>query len=244
MCFEIQVFLYLRLGVYFKIVFHVCNLPWVSFCKLLRCPHDAGENNTVTFEEHLAYTLKCQKSWDRYLVSCRTPSSPAKCSNSTCLESKSGRKTSGEMLSHAIWIVTIEDVVFWDMTPRGSSKNNRRLGGTYSLHLQGNESSLFSSQKGYGSRQTTKRVFCDGSEAYPSCELGRVRVSSLRLRSYVLPKRRLFLLEPHGVISQKTTSPVFSCYFPCAKPGLMYLYSCSYSGMKCPVFEVGSFQET
>jgi hypothetical protein len=32
--------------------------------------------------------------------------------------------------------VTMKNVVFWDVTPRGSCKN-RRLGGTYHLHHQG-----------------------------------------------------------------------------------------------------------
>jgi hypothetical protein len=43
--------------------------------------------------------------------------------------------------------VTMKDVVFWDMIPWGSSKKNRRFGGIYRFHLQGNKAlSLLSSQ--------------------------------------------------------------------------------------------------
>jgi hypothetical protein len=33
----------------------------------------------------------------------------------------------------------------------------------------------------------------------------------------------------------------FSCYLPLTKPGLRYLYSCSYTDTGCPVIEVSSF---
>jgi hypothetical protein len=33
----------------------------------------------------------------------------------------------------------------------------------------------------------------------------------------------------------------FSCYLPSTKPGLRYLYSCSYTNKGCPVIEVNSF---
>jgi hypothetical protein len=33
----------------------------------------------------------------------------------------------------------------------------------------------------------------------------------------------------------------FSCYLPLTKPGLRYLYSCSYTDLGCPVIEVSSF---
>jgi hypothetical protein len=35
-------------------------------------------------------------------------------------------------------VVTMENAVFWDVTPCGSCKN-RRFGGTYSLHHQGDQ---------------------------------------------------------------------------------------------------------
>jgi hypothetical protein len=43
----------------------------------------------------------------------------------------------------------LKDVVFWDITPCGSSMRNRRIGGTYRLHLQHNKAlSLPSSRDG------------------------------------------------------------------------------------------------
>jgi hypothetical protein len=75
--------------------------------------------------------------------------------------------------------VTMKDVFFWDMTPCRSSKENRPFGGTYRLHLQGNESlSLRSSQKAYVSRRTAKkRASCNDTSAvcfirYPEVDIG------------------------------------------------------------------------
>jgi hypothetical protein len=49
-------------------------------------------------------------------------------------------------------VVTMKDVVFWDMTPCGCSKKNGCFGGTYHLHLQDNRTlSLPSSQRGCAS---------------------------------------------------------------------------------------------
>jgi hypothetical protein len=68
--------------------------------------------------------------------------------------------------------------------------------------------SLRSSQPGCASRRTAKRTTCDGKT--PSV-VRHILASSwerillpYRWRRYVPPKRRMFLLEPHGVISQKT----------------------------------------
>jgi hypothetical protein len=36
----------------------------------------------------------------------------------------------------------------------------------------------------------------------------------------------------------------FSCYLPLTKPGLRYLYSCSYADLGCPVIEISSFYRT
>jgi hypothetical protein len=41
--------------------------------------------------------------------------------------------------AHLEQITRLKDVVFWDVKPCDSSKN-RRFGGTYRLHLEGNES--------------------------------------------------------------------------------------------------------
>jgi hypothetical protein len=59
-----------------------------------------------------------------------------------------------------------ENVVLWDMTPCGSSKKNRRFGGTYRLHLQGNKPlSLSSYQGGSASRRSAKRASCNHSSS-------------------------------------------------------------------------------
>jgi hypothetical protein len=60
--------------------------------------------------------------------------------------------------------VTMKDVVFWDVRSCGSSKISRRFGGTYRLHLQGNENlSLLSMQRGYASRRTAKKAPYNGT---------------------------------------------------------------------------------
>jgi hypothetical protein len=93
--------------------------------------------------------------------------------------------------------------VFWDVTPCGSCKN-RRFGGTYRFHHQGDKN------------QRTRNLAVTRNEA--RCEEISSQRVSLRLtakflvlrflspwwwKRYVPPKRR-FLQDPHGVTSQKT----------------------------------------
>jgi hypothetical protein len=79
--------------------------------------------------------------------------------------------TSKRRTLHVCFVaVTIKDVVLWDMTQCGS-RNNQRFGGTYPLHLQGNETvSLLCSQRGYASQQTASGFSCLKTCCAPSFE--------------------------------------------------------------------------
>jgi hypothetical protein len=76
--------------------------------------------------------------------------------------------------------------VFWDVTSWSFSKNHR-FGGTYRLHVQGN-----------------------GTLESSSWEDSRVSLS-WRWRRYV-SRKRWFLLQPHGVISRKTSIKPRVCF--------------------------------
>jgi hypothetical protein len=77
-----------------------------------------------------------------------------------------------------------KDAVVWNMTPCGSSKNNRRFRGTYRLHLHGNIALSFPSSR----------------------RAGKTHFVTLKMETIAPPRRRFFLLEPRGVIFQKKTS--------------------------------------
>jgi hypothetical protein len=72
-------------------------------------------------------------------------------------------------------------VVFWDIMPCGSSKKNRWFGGTY-------------------------RVYIHGKKALEFFQLRSEDVPHGRQKEPLPSKIQLFLLEPHGVIPQKTES--------------------------------------
>jgi hypothetical protein len=57
----------------------------------------------------------------------------------------------------------MKNAVVWHMmTPRGSCKN-RSFGGTYPIHLPGNNNQILpSSHRGCTSRRTRKRTSCNG----------------------------------------------------------------------------------
>jgi hypothetical protein len=67
------------------------------------------------------------------------------------------------------------DVVSWDMTSCGSSKNNRRFEGTYRFHLQSNKT-VPSSQRGSVSRRPAKRASCSGNSTVVSFRYHRIIV--------------------------------------------------------------------
>jgi hypothetical protein len=92
------------------------------------------------------------------------------------------------------------------MKPCGSSKRSRHFGGTYRLHLQGNKT-LEIFQLAYSCTSN----WC-GCERFSSPSVLRYILTAIWEnledgRGCVCPKRR-FLLEPYGVISQKTTAVI------------------------------------
>jgi hypothetical protein len=93
--------------------------------------------------------------------------------------------------------VTMKNALFWEVKARGSHKN-RRFGGTYRLHHQG--------EKNRRTRNYVYIVFL--FSVLKLLVTANIVLSCWFLppwlwRSCVLPKRR-FLQEPHSVTSQKT----------------------------------------
>jgi hypothetical protein len=78
--------------------------------------------------------------------------------------------------TEVLTVVVVKSTIFWVITPYTPLKVNRRFGGTYHLHLQG---------------QSTSREICQSESRWKAEQ------------NDVPPKRRLALNGLYGVISQK-----------------------------------------
>jgi hypothetical protein len=86
-----------------------------------------------------------------------------------------------------MWFTVKKNSVLWDVTPCGSCKN-RRFGGTYHLHHQGDKN-----------RAKTMLALTG------SCSMLRTKQIKWEWWRLCVPSRRRFWQERHGVTSQKTS---------------------------------------